>query len=185
MTKRSIHAAVAAVRFDARLFEAWLFEACLSQGKKIQTCNGKSSKFWFNTSKSNPKLSSLLLETHEVYVGMVWQLFLYNKMREIFPEKKQSVGPISHKTWSLWRKFLWLMHGKLWSLGNTTSCSKLSPAKTTESGNELAELSNRLQNLLRNNLKYEVYGLKHTRWTLQHVSYAVQGMWEVSPEKKQ
>ena len=53
------------------------FHACLSQGKKIQTCSGKSSKFWFNTSKSNPKLSSLLLETHEVYVGMVWQLFLY------------------------------------------------------------------------------------------------------------
>ena len=55
------------------------------------------------------------------------------------------------------------MHGKLWSLGNTTSYSKLSPAKTTESGNELAELSNRLQNLLHSNLKYEVYSLKHTR----------------------
>ena len=84
-----------------------------------------------------------------MYVGIVSQLFLYDKMREIFPEKKRSVGPIS----MLCGESVFVaLHEKLWSFGNTTSCNKLAPAKT-DLGNKLAELFNPLKNLRRNSLK--------------------------------
>ena len=72
-------------------------------------------------------------------LDLVWQLFLYNKKREIFSEKKN--GPINRKT--------------------LVSCEFFFSQKTsakTESANKLSELNN-----ARNKLKSYVYCLKHTR----------------------